>query len=283
VAEPCTASELARPDYVTAPFSSVSSRSDGSQSSASCIGSPPPGAAAQYRSRVPWWLWLLIAIAAQLVAERLARRTLPCRLPDDAATGRVGRFVGVLLGRGGAVHSRERRRIARFEAAVREALSPGYLLFRPPESMTQGRTERVEAGIARQARDLPQLLSGMLADEPRADQIRTGPIMTVALRGPAFEIAALSPATQAVTPSARWQFDVTPLHAGTRMLTLTASIQVLAPGPAAEVGGPIFDRTITVQVNRIYAGKRFAAANWQWLAVTAAGLGGAITAWIKLF
>ena len=46
---------------------------------------------------------------------------------------------------------------------------------------------------------------------------------------------------------------------------------------------PVLERTVEVEVDAAWSGRRFVRAHWQWVAATLAGLGGAIGAWIKLF
>ena len=172
--------------------------------------------------------------------------------------------------------------------AVREVVRPGLLAFNPAAEMIQGRKERVEVGIARSS-ELRQALGAGLRGrgEPQFEEVDTSSFMGVDLKGAAFEITPLSPLEQLVAPLARWEFDVTPSRAGHQTLTLCISLRVDVINSGLTSGGriavPVLERDIRIRVDVAYGTRRFVAANWQWLIVTAAGLGGAIAAWITLF
>jgi len=172
--------------------------------------------------------------------------------------------------------------------ALRAAVRPGLLAFNPPAEMLQGRKERVEVGIARSPELRQALATGLRGrGEPQFDELDTSPFMGVELKGTAFEITPFSPLEQLVAPLARWEFDVTPYRAGHRTLTLCISLRIdlinsgLTSG--ARIAVPVLERDIRIRVDVAYGARRFLVANWQWLIVTAAGLGGGLAAWITLF
>jgi serine/threonine protein kinase len=172
--------------------------------------------------------------------------------------------------------------------AVRAAVRPGLLAFNPSAEMIQGRKERVEVGIARSAELRLALAAGLRGrGEPQFEEVDTSPFMGVELKGTAFEITSFSPLEQLVAPLARWEFDVTPCRAGHQTLTLCVSLRVDLINSGLTSGGriavPVLERDIRIRVDVAYGTRRFVAANWQWLIVTAAGLGGGIAAWIELF
>ena len=172
--------------------------------------------------------------------------------------------------------------------AVREAVRPGLLAFNPAAEMIQGRKERVEVGIARSSELRQALAAGLRGrGEPQFEEVDTSSFMGVELKGAAFEITPLSPLEQLVAPLARWEFDVTPSRAGHQTLTLCISLRVDVINSGLTSSGriavPVLERDIRIRVDVGYGTRRFVAANWQWLIVTAAGLGGAIAAWITLF
>jgi hypothetical protein len=172
--------------------------------------------------------------------------------------------------------------------AVREVVRPGLLAFNPSAEMIQGRKERVEVGIARSSELRQALAAGLRGrGEPQFEEVDTSPLMGVELKGAAFEITPLSPLEQLVAPLARWEFDVTPSRAGHQTLTLCISLRVDVINSGLTSGGriavPVLERDIRIRVDVAYGARRFVAANWQWLIVTAAGFGGTIAAWITLF
>jgi hypothetical protein len=169
--------------------------------------------------------------------------------------------------------------------AVREIVQPGLLAFNPPPEMFQGRTERIEVGVAR----LPELRDALTAGFrgrglPEVVQVGTSPVMGVELRGSSFEITGYSPLEQLVAPLARWEFDVTPVRAGNQTLTLCVSLRINSPFAAGgQIAVPVLERKIRIRVDVSYGTRRFVMSNWQWLIATVLGLGGAVAAWVALF
>jgi hypothetical protein len=181
------------------------------------------------------------------------------------------------------------RRVA--QAIIDQTLSTyvqrGRLLFNPPEQMRQGRTERVSVAIAQHGGLDPQLraLAPGMGDAVITD-LETTPFMEVDLQGPAFSIVSLQAgdsAEQLLRPTALWQFDVTPERGGTHSLHLRVAMRVPLPDRDERVSLPALERTVRVRVDPAYGGRRFIRAHWQWILATAAGLGGAVGAWIRLF
>jgi hypothetical protein len=171
--------------------------------------------------------------------------------------------------------------------AVRSAVRPGVLAFNPPGEMTQGRPERVEVGVARSAELVDSLVSGLRGrGEVRIEQVPTSAFMSAELRGDSFAITALSPAEQIVAPAARWEFDVTPRHAGVQTLTLCVSLRFAETGPLAVPGSriavPVVERKIRIRVSVGYGARAFVTQNWQWLVGTAVAIGGAVAAFLAV-
>ena len=108
--------------------------------------------------------------------------------------------------------------------------------------------------------------------------------MNVQLTGDGFDIVPLSSSEQLLRPLALWQFDVTPQRVGMRDLQLSVAMRIPLPDrPDERVSMPVLERKIQVKVDARYSAARFVRGNWQWMVPpAAAGLGGAITAWIKL-
>jgi hypothetical protein len=172
--------------------------------------------------------------------------------------------------------------------AVREAVQRGLVVLNPPTEMREGRTDRVEVGIARSVSLREALMTGLRgAGEPRFEEVGTSTLMGVELKGDSFEITPFSQPEQIVAPLAHWEFDVRPCRAGLQTLTLCVSQRVALPG-LAEIGGgrrsvPVLERQIRVRANMSYNTRRFLADNWQWLIATAIAIGGGIGAWAAIF
>jgi len=171
--------------------------------------------------------------------------------------------------------------------AVQAAIRPGLLVFNPPPEMQQGRKERVEVGIARSPELREALTAGLRGrGELQFEPVATSPHMAVELKGPAFEVIPFSPPEQLVAPTARWEFDVLPCHAGRQTLTLCVSLRFDSKGPPLPASGqmavPVLEREIHIKIAVAYGTRRFIGNNWQWLVATIIPLGGAITAWITL-
>ena len=176
------------------------------------------------------------------------------------------------------------------QTVIDQALSTyvqrGRLLFNPPEQMRQGRVERVRVAIAQRGGLDAQLraLAPGAGDAVILD-LETTPFMEVDLQGPAFIVVSLQAgdtAEQLLRPTALWQFDVTPERAGTHSLHLRVAMRIPLPDRDERVSLPALERTVRVKVDAAYGGRRFIHAHWQWVVATAAGLGGAVGAWIKL-
>jgi hypothetical protein len=168
-----------------------------------------------------------------------------------------------------------------------DAVHQGFLAFNPPAEMRQGRQERVEVGVARVAALKEALVEGFRGrGEPQFEEIETSSLMSVALKGRAFDITSYSAHEQIVAPLAKWEFDVLPVRPGMQTLTLSVDLRIALPG-LAELGSgyrsvPVLQRAIRIRVDMGYGTRRFVASNWQWLIATVIGLAGAITAWITL-
>ncbi len=166
-------------------------------------------------------------------------------------------------------------------------MRPGVLAFNPPSEMTQGRADRVEVAVARSADLVDALVSGLRGrGEVRVEPVPTSAFLSAELRGDSVAITALSPAEQIVAPTARWEFDVTPRHAGVQTLTLCVSMRFSETGPLAVPGSriavPVIERQIRIKVSVGYGTMAFVGQNWQWLVGTAVAIGGAVAAFLAV-
>jgi hypothetical protein len=172
------------------------------------------------------------------------------------------------------------------DRALSTYVRQGRLLFSPPGQMRQGRMERVDVAIAQHGgldAQLRALAPGM--EDALIQDLETTPFMEVDLKGPAFSIVSLQAsdsAEQLLRPTALWQFDVTPERGGMHSLRLRVAMRIPLPDRDERVSLPALERTVRVRVDAAYSGRRFIRAHWQWVIATAAGLGGAVGAWIKL-
>jgi len=166
-------------------------------------------------------------------------------------------------------------------------VTPGRLMFNPPDSMRLGTTERIEVRITRSPADLDDELRTNLVGRghPQLRDVATSVSMEVTLRGSAFEVDVLSKPQQVVTDSdiSTWEFDVRAVKRGMQSLQLCVNLRLLVDGQPDEWRSvPVMERTIDVQVSAPALVGTFIADNWQWLAGTGLGLAGVITAWEKL-
>jgi hypothetical protein len=150
--------------------------------------------------------------------------------------------------------------------------TPGQLAWRPPRTMTVGKTELVEARLS--ADTSAALTGGLKGSGPvETHDLQITPHMRVRLDATAkgdFDIAPLNcpnPSNcedQRILPREinTWTWSVTPLRSGSLPLILTASMLFGEEAHAL----PSLQETITVGVSSpgYYIG-RFVSANWQWL------------------
>ncbi len=172
--------------------------------------------------------------------------------------------------------------IVSLDAAVREALGVevrfGALGIDAPP-LRQGRHDIVKVVISR-GQDAFDVVVALVAQSQASavEAIDTTAVMFVDMTGSAFEIRRLNPpdGDQIVSDTARWEFDVLPLHAGRLYLTVSASMRVPVPGHGERtVSVPSLVREFSVKVDPVYASRNFVRRNWQWLgasALTAAGI-----------
>jgi hypothetical protein len=211
------------------------------------------------------WIYIVAAIVALTggwLFEPLTWRSYPCGLPAERGPYELA-------------------------GELADAVHRGFLVFNPPADMRQGRKERVEVGIARVAALKKALEVGLRGrGAPQWEEIETSASMVVLLEGEAFQIKGYGTSEQIVTKTAKWEFDVLPLRSGMQTLTLCVSLHIALPGLAHLGSGyrsvPVLERQVRIRVDLVYASRRFAAANWQWLIGTVVGLAVSITAWITL-
>ena len=141
--------------------------------------------------------------------------------------------------------------------------------------MKQGKQERVEVRIARGVTvDVEQLLRQKMHMTAQVEEIQVAPFMIVELNdadGSIFKITPLTQDRQSVAGDGytKWVWIVTPLESGQQTLYLSVGTRFKLPNSNEETRfTPIYERNISVQVDRMYETKHFLSGNWQWLTVT---------------
>jgi hypothetical protein len=119
---------------------------------------------------------------------------------------------------------------------------------------------------------------------PQSEDVETSSIMTVDLKGGAFEITPLhGQSKQLLRPTALWEFDVLPRRSGQQKLQVCVAMLIEVSDRRDDWASiPVLEREIRVAVDPRYTMQYFVQRNWQWCLATLAGLGGAIAAWSKL-
>jgi hypothetical protein len=208
----------------------------------------------------------------------------PAPAPPSPAPRRLG---PVLLGPplagaapGGTDYDR------RLREAIEGVVKSGRMAFNPPETMHLGEAVRVEVRITRST-ELDDILTTDLrgAAPPQLESIPTSVYMGVSLQGAGFDVRAFSDEEQVVTDSdaTTWEYEVVARKRGPQTLVLSVGLRIPVAGePDRRRSVPVLERRIEVQVTRLELVGAFAKNNWQWIVGTVVGLGGAITAWIKL-
>ena len=160
-------------------------------------------------------------------------------------------------------------------------LSPGLILFDPPETMTVGIPEKVTVRIAKSFTD--EMLSG-LSRRPTFDSLeQIGTSMKVQLKSDPgdFDIVAINSEEQAITDRGftEWNWGVSPNTSGEHRLYIVA---VIVAGDKVKDHQP-YEKVINVKVNPVYSTKKFARNNWAYILTTILGgtsiIGGAVGLW----
>jgi hypothetical protein len=142
-------------------------------------------------------------------------------------------------------------------AKAREQFREGKIAFKPPEEMTSGKTETLEARITYLEQNGP-LVEGMRGrGQPIVESLKVSCRMKVTLLAAnnIFDITPLTPQEVRLLdpqePYSSWKWSVTPKKSGTHEIHLTAE----APAELPELGEKslyvkTFDYTIKVKVTK---------------------------------
>jgi len=130
-------------------------------------------------------------------------------------------------------------------------LSEGKILFNPPKEMKQYHKERIEVRISKEFnKDLTKGLKGR--GLPEVEDILVSNEMKVILSGDAFKIEPLSEPIQIIssTEPAQWEWDVTPLKSGYRLICLSVSILINLDNYGDKKKSlPVLEKEIYIKVN----------------------------------
>ncbi|HYR61783.1 MAG TPA: CHAP domain-containing protein [Actinomycetota bacterium] len=151
-------------------------------------------------------------------------------------------------------------------AGALAGLGPSFVSFEPARVMRPNASRLVEARINR-TDQLAAALDQQLAPS-RTPPLASGNLMTVTLEGPDFRIAPTTPAGQSVVGSgaAVWQWTVTPLRRGTRVLTLCFSVDVnTADGPQRSSSTCTLKRPVQVTEVPVLASLGLTRASAPWV------------------
>ena len=162
-------------------------------------------------------------------------------------------------------------------------LTPGTILFNPPEKMKAGVKERIEVRISHADIPTNTILSGLAGNgTPTIGPLVVSTFMKVRLidNNDAFDVRSINSEEQYVPIKwyAQWNWDVVPLRRGTFDLQLVVSIRVTRDDESGEKDLPVIQRTITVKVNPAFSIKRFCKAHIEW--IIGGILGSGIFGWI---
>jgi hypothetical protein len=162
-----------------------------------------------------------------------------------------------------------------------DKLTIGQIEYNPPSEMTEHVKERVEVRISPSlTEDLKQGLKGR--GIPQIDHIPVSTVMNVKLTGYDFNILPLSDEEQAVFASGytQWEFDVTPLKAGKKILQLlvSASFDIGEFGEKKK-SFPVMEKEIHVKVS---PGERIKRIDWYKVLGVIGGLLGIILAILRI-
>lgn len=150
----------------------------------------------------------------------------------------------------------------------------GKIMFNPPEEMTEGERERVEVRISQNLKeDLTEKLKGK--GIAHVEEIFVSSVMKARLTGGTFKIVAFSEEEQIVSTSgySQWEWDVTPLKAGMRILGLSVAVSIKLKEFGEKTKSlPVMEKEIVVKVSPKYRVFNFLKNYWAWIIGTVIAL-----------
>ena len=132
--------------------------------------------------------------------------------------------------------------------------------------MTVGVSEQITVQISRGVAETTVKAKLQGRGVPQVEEVKVGTFMRARLYGNGFVVSSKSDEGQVIPDNgfAEWVYDVTPLEAGTKSITLQISLRYKLPGSEELTNLPVMTRDISVQVNPWWTAKNFMASNWQW-------------------
>jgi hypothetical protein len=152
-----------------------------------------------------------------------------------------------------------------------ERMPFGAIMFNPPETMTLGVRERIEARISQEfVCSLTDKLNGH--GDPQVEELKISELMKIRMSGEDFNINTLNEEEQIIPKEGytEWAWDVTPQKTGTRKLHLHVTLRIRLPYGEEKKDHPVLDRDVNVKINVKYSIKKFLKNNWKWVATTLA-------------
>jgi len=151
-----------------------------------------------------------------------------------------------------------------------EGLRQANIAFNTPDELTVGKSEMVQLLLSMQ-KTVEELKTAVSAKGARdGATIEVSNKMEAKLTGSGFDIRAVTPEVQVISPTAQteWKWEVEPTSTDAKRLHLTLSAHVMLDGEKIPRVVKTFERTMNVKVNWTSEAYSFATGNWEWLWAT---------------
>jgi hypothetical protein len=148
-----------------------------------------------------------------------------------------------------------------------EKMQLGNIAFNVPSAMNLHKTAMIQLVLSLQ-KPIDELKQMIEAEgEKQGTSVKVSNIMVARLKGTHFQIDAINPESQVVTPSevTEWKWEVKPTSTGPQALHLTLSAQLTVEGQPTSKLVRTFDKTIEVNVTLAQQATDFLGKFGQWL------------------
>jgi hypothetical protein len=202
---------------------------------------------------------LLKSSSAPDTSERMPIEAFPSPVPAGGDGTRPSR---------GLKHSPEDAPdpFAAADAAIAK-LKQANIAFNTPDEMTVGKAEMVQLLLSMKE-SIEELKAAITATGSLdGATIEVSNKMEAKLTGAGFDIRAVTPDVQVISPSAQteWKWEVEPVTSDAKRLHLALSAHVLLDGEKIPRVVKTFERDMIVKVNWSREAYEFATGNWEWL------------------